>query len=186
MDDNTLNPDMFVSTTENIASPRCAFSRPACSELESVPGVAEMQRSVRRGRMFHGSPVMLLATELAKLGRRVKRHMIAGDEETMNRLAPQEKGVILSENLAALVKLRLGRHVELPTPTGMLRLPVVGIIRDSQIRWAPSSSSVSLYMPLFPGRHGGRVPRLSDSLALRRKKCAAAFSNASAGSVICS
>jgi putative ABC transport system permease protein len=38
--------------------------------------------------------------------------------------------VILSENLAALVKLGLGDTVELATPTGMLRLPVVGTIRD--------------------------------------------------------
>jgi putative ABC transport system permease protein len=73
---------------------------------------------------------MLVSTELAKVGRRVKRHMISGDEESMNRLASQEKGVILSENLAALVKLGLGDTVELATPTGMLRLPVVGTIRD--------------------------------------------------------
>src|ERR1039457_6182248 len=100
------------------------------AELESVPGVAEIQ-PVRMPRIqFHGYPVMLVSTELAKMGRHVKRHMISGDEETMNRLASQEKGVILSENLAALVKLRLGDTLELPTPTGMLRLPVVGTIRD--------------------------------------------------------
>src|ERR1039457_2903067 len=99
-------------------------------ELESVPGVADVH-PVRMPRIqFHGYPVMLVSTELAKMGRHVKRHMISGDEETMNRLASQEKGVILSENLAALVKLGLGDMLELPTPTGMLRLPVVGTIRD--------------------------------------------------------
>jgi len=46
----------------------------------------------------------------------VKRHMISGDEETMNRLASQEKGLILSENLAALVKLRLGDTVVVISP----------------------------------------------------------------------
>jgi len=127
---NTLNPDMFVSTTENIASHGARFPAGMQQELESVPGIAEVQ-TVRTPRMqFHGYPVMLVSTELAKVGRRVKRHIISGDEESMNRLASQEKGVILSENLAALLKLRLGDTLELPTPTGMLRLPVVGTIRD--------------------------------------------------------
>jgi putative ABC transport system permease protein len=127
---HTLNPDMFVSTTENIASHGARFPAGMQQELVSVPGVAEIQSERLPRLQFHGYPVLLLSTELAKLGRRVKRHMISGDEETMNRLASQGKGVILSENLAALVKLRLGDTLELATPTGMLRLPVVGTIRD--------------------------------------------------------
>ena len=127
---NTLNPDMFISTTENIASHGARFPAAMQQELESVPGVAEVH-PVRMPRIqFHGYPVMLVSTQLARVGRRVKRHIISGDEESMNRLASQEKGVILSENLAALVKLGLGDTVELATPTGMLRLPVVGTIRD--------------------------------------------------------
>src|SRR5260370_29317334 len=127
---NTLNPDMFSSTTENIASHGARFPAAMQKDLESVPGVAEVH-PVRMPRLqFHGYPVMLISTQLAKVGRRVKRRIISGDEESMNRLASQERGVILSENLAALVKLSLGDTVELATPTGMLRLPVVGTVRD--------------------------------------------------------
>ena len=126
-----------------------AFPAAMQQELESVPGVAEIQ-PVRMPRLqFHGYPVMLLSTELAKVGRRVKRHMIAGDEQTMNRLASQEKGVILSENLAALVKLKLGDMVELATPTGMLRLPVVGIIRDLSNQMGTIILERSLYVRYF-------------------------------------
>jgi putative ABC transport system permease protein len=127
---NTLNPDMFVSTTENIASHGARFPAAMQQELESVPGVAEVH-PVRMPRLqFHGYPVMLISTQLARVGRRVKHRITSGDEESMNRLASQEKGVILSENLAALVKLGLGDTVELATPAGMLRLPVVGTVRD--------------------------------------------------------
>ena len=127
---NTLNPDMFISTTENIASHGARFPAAMQQELESVPGVAEVH-PVRMPRLqFHGYPVMLVSTQLARVGRRVKRHITSGDEESMNRLASQEQGVILSENLAALVKLGLGDTVELATPTGILRLPVVGTVRD--------------------------------------------------------
>jgi len=146
---NTLNPDMFVSTTENIASHGARFPTSMQQELESVPGIAEIQPERLPRLQFHGYPVLLLSTELAKLGRRVKRHMISGDEETMNRLASQEKGLILSENLAALVKLRLGDNVELATPTGMLRLPVVGTIRDLSNQMGTIIIERSLYIRYF-------------------------------------
>jgi putative ABC transport system permease protein len=67
---------------------------------------------------------------MEKVARRVKRTSIAGDPNTMNRLAAEEKGVVIGENLAGLEKLKLGDPVDLATPTGPLHLPVVGIIRD--------------------------------------------------------
>jgi putative ABC transport system permease protein len=146
---NTLNPDMFISTTENIASHGARFPASMQQELESVPGVAEIQSERLPRLQFHGYPVMLLSTELAKVGRRVKRHMISGDEQTMNRLASQEKGVILSENLSALAKLKLGDMVELATPTGMLRLPVVGTIRELSNQMGTIILERSLYVRYF-------------------------------------
>ena len=146
---NTLNPDMFVSTTENIASHGARFPAGMQQELENVPGIAEIQPERMPRLQFHGYPVLLISTELAKMGRRVKRHMISGDEQSMNRLASQEKGLILSENLAALVKLHLGDTVELPTPTGMLRLPVVGTIRDLSNQMGTIILERSLYVRYF-------------------------------------
>ena len=127
---NTLNPDLFLSTTQNIASQGAHFPASMQRDVESIPGVAEVQ-AVRMPRIrFRSLPVMLVTAELDKISRRVKRHMIAGDEATMNRLASEGKGVILSENLAALTKLRLGDTVEIPATGETLRLPIVGIIRD--------------------------------------------------------
>jgi putative ABC transport system permease protein len=48
----------------------------------------------------------------------------------MTRLAAAGKGTIVSDSFATLQNLRLGDPVDLPTPSGVLRLPVVGIIRD--------------------------------------------------------
>jgi len=93
-------------------------------DVAGVPGVAEVQ-PVRMPRIqFHGLPVMLVSADLAKVSRRVKRHMIAGDEAAMNRLSSEGKGVILSENLSALTKIRLGDTVVLPAPAETLRLSV--------------------------------------------------------------
>jgi putative ABC transport system permease protein len=127
---NTLNPDLFLSTTQNIASHGAHFPASMLRDVESVPGVADVQ-AVRMPRIqFRGLPVMLISLDQVRVARRVKRHMIAGDEAVMTRLVSQEQGVIVSENLAALARLGMGDIVELPAPTGILRMPVVGIIRD--------------------------------------------------------
>jgi putative ABC transport system permease protein len=64
------------------------------------------------------------------MARRVHRIVAAGDPDQMNRLAAEDKGVIVAQNLANLQNLRLGEMLEIPTPTGPLRLPVVGVVRD--------------------------------------------------------
>ena len=61
--------------------PRLRASRPACNRSWKVfPASRRSSRSALPRLQFHGYPVLLLSTELAKLGRRVKRHMISGDE----------------------------------------------------------------------------------------------------------
>ncbi|HXK07860.1 MAG TPA: FtsX-like permease family protein [Verrucomicrobiae bacterium] len=146
---NTLNPDLFLSTTQNIASQGAHFPASMQQEVESVPGVAEVQ-AVRMPRIrFHDLPVMLVSAEIAKIAGRVKRHMVAGDENEMNRLTAEGKGVILSENLAALTRLRLGDTVELPAPGETLRLPVVGVIRDLSNQMGTIIMDRSLYIRAF-------------------------------------
>jgi putative ABC transport system permease protein len=127
---NTLNPDFFVSASESLAARDFHFPAGMYHELEKVPGIDEVQ-PVRTARVqFRGKPVMIVAVELTKVRRRVHGTEVAGDPQAMYTLAAQEKGVIIAENLAGLEKLRLGDPVPLDTPTGPLRLPVVGIIRD--------------------------------------------------------
>ena len=127
---DTLNPDVFVSTSENFSARDFHFPPSMQQALEAVPGVAEVQpvRSVRV--QYRGLPLLIVAIDEAKVGKRVRRHVIAGDLATMDRLAASGQGVIVAENLAALLKLKLGDTFELPAPNGMLRLPVVGVIRD--------------------------------------------------------
>jgi putative ABC transport system permease protein len=127
---NTLNPDLFVSTSQNIASR--SFTLPASlrSGIEQIPGVDEVQ-PVRMARLqFRGQPIMLVALELASVGARIHPIATAGDPAVMYRTASEEKGLILAENLAELLHIRLGDVLQLDAPAGTLHLPVVGIIRD--------------------------------------------------------
>ena len=48
----------------------------------------------------------------------------------MFRRAGSGEGVLVADNLAQLRNLKLGETIELPSPSGILRLPIVGIVVD--------------------------------------------------------
>ena len=125
-----LNPDLFVSPSESIVAHDFRFPIGMQKEIAQIPGIDEVQ-AVRRPRIpFKGIPAMLLVTEFEKLSRRIHRTVIAGDPRTMDAVVGQEKGVMLSETLATRHNMHLGDTLELNTPSGLLRMPVVGIVSD--------------------------------------------------------
>jgi putative ABC transport system permease protein len=129
----SLNPDLFVAASERLASPDFHFPASLGPQLEKIPGV-DMVQPVRTARIqFRDQPVMIVAVELEKLGARIQRErlFVEGNPDTAYRVAAEEKGLLVAENLARLDHIRLGETLELDTPSGPLRLPVVGVIRDN-------------------------------------------------------
>lgn len=128
--DNTLNPDLFVTSGATLTDRNYRFPGTMTAELEGIEGIAEVQR-VRNARVqMAGEPVLLIAMEVRKGMTRSPRHAISGDLEDMIREASAGRGVIGSENFASLRHLRVGDRVDLPSPQGPLSLPLVGVIRD--------------------------------------------------------
>jgi len=127
----TMNPDFFVTTSELISSRTFHFPGSMGDGLRQIPGIAEVQ-PVRIVRInFRGSPVMLVAIDSASIARRTRgRKVTAGDFDAMYRAAAEQKGLIIADNLAQLQKLKLGEMLQIATPSGMLRLPVAGILKD--------------------------------------------------------
>jgi putative ABC transport system permease protein len=129
--DTTMNPDFFVTTSEVLATRTFHFPDSMTAALRGIPGIAEVQ-PVRVVRVdFGGSPVMLVAADLASIARRTRgRRVTAGDFDEMYRIAAAQKGVVIADNLAQLQKLKLGQMLEIASPSGVLRLPVAGILKD--------------------------------------------------------
>jgi putative ABC transport system permease protein len=127
----TLNPDLFVSTASNLNSRSFRFPGSMLKELAAVDGVDEVQ-PVRTLNVTVGeTPVVLVVVPMEAIARRTPdRHVVAGDYSEMHRRAAEGKGVVISENLALLQNIGLGADVSIPTPAGILRTPVVGIVRD--------------------------------------------------------
>ena len=128
--DVAFNPDLFVTTSEQITARSFRFPASMRDGLVSIPGVEEVQ-SVRTPRVLvRGTSVMLIALEAESAGRRVPLPAVAGRNDEMYKLAAEGKGIIASENFALLQHVKLGDVLELPSPDGVLRVPVVGIILD--------------------------------------------------------
>jgi putative ABC transport system permease protein len=128
--DSTLNPHLFITASPNISMRTFAFPESFCREVAQVDGVDEAQ-FVRNARVpFRGAPVAVVSVEIGRLARRVTRKSLVGDTGEMYRLAAEGKGVIVSDSFSELRGVRFGETIEIPTPRGLLALPVVGIVRD--------------------------------------------------------
>jgi len=79
---------------------------------------------------LHGSPVMIVSSDLESLGRRVKPKVVFGNGDTMYPRAAKGEGVILADNLANMLRVKLDDIIEIPSPAGMLKLRVLGITID--------------------------------------------------------
>src|SRR5262245_21444130 len=128
--ETALNPDFFLSPSANLVARAITFPGEVGDAIARVPGVAQVQL-VRNARVpFRDVPVLVLAIETEKLSGTVQRHPVAGTLEEMNRLTSQGSGMIVSDNFAQIHQMRMGDVVDLPTPSGLLKLPIVGIVRD--------------------------------------------------------
>jgi len=128
--DNALNPDFFVAPTENLSMRSLTFPEEISSTIEKTEGVDQVQL-VRDARVtYRGVPVMVIAIETEKVASTVHRLPVQGSQDEMNRLTAAGKGVFISESFSTNLKTGMGDIVDLPTPSGVLKLPVVGIIRD--------------------------------------------------------
>lgn len=144
--DTALNPDFFVTPSENLASRTFSFPAKVGSQVAAVEGVEQAQL-VRSSRvLFRGVPVTLVAVEVAKLAQKVRRRPIAGDMNEMYRLTAEGKGALISDAFAGLRNVRFGEVIELPTPNGLLRLRVVGITRDYSDQQGSVLIDRSVYM----------------------------------------
>jgi putative ABC transport system permease protein len=115
-------------------------------ELEGMADVAAVQavRAIRAP--VDGWPVMIVGIEMLKsAGLNSAKRVVAGDFLQMHRLAGEGRGIIVTENLAILRNLHMGDMVTLPAPTGVLRLPIVGVFRD----YANQTGAVYMDLALF-------------------------------------
>jgi putative ABC transport system permease protein len=148
--ETTLNPDFFVTTSQELSARTFHFPGSMAGGLRQIPGIAEVQpvRVIRTD--YNGGPIMLVAFDSLAVARRTRgRKVIAGDFDGMYRQMAEGKGLIASENLASLRHLKLGDMVQIAAPAGMLRLPIAGIVRDYSNQLGCVFVDLSVYRRLW-------------------------------------
>jgi putative ABC transport system permease protein len=108
---------------------------------------------------------------------------VEGDSDEMYRLAAEGKGVIASENFTRLHGAKLGEVLEIATPSGILRTPILGVVRDFSDqqgslllqrdvfirRWNDDAVNV-FRIYLKPGANGAQVrQRILDTFGTRQR-----------------
>ena len=125
-----LNPDLFVTPSESLTTRSFRFPGAMADELRSIPGIGMVQ-SVRIARVpIRGVPIMFVAVDVGTLRSRTQVPVMGGNPATMYDLTAAGKGLLVSENFAILHGFKVGDMVEIPTPAGMLRMPVLGVVTD--------------------------------------------------------
>jgi len=125
-----LNPDMFLTATQNITDRSFRFPGAFAEEIREIPGIRRMQL-VRNSRiLYKGNPVMVVSVDIGNLLPESYLPPVAGDSATMYRVAAEGKGFILSDNFAQLYNVKHNEILVVNTPSGPLSLPVAGIVRD--------------------------------------------------------
>jgi putative ABC transport system permease protein len=128
--DSFLNADLLVLASENGTNRSFHFPDEMTPALASLEGVADVQRMRSNKISVKGASILLVAIDMDKALGRSSGRVIAGDPKQMYHLATAGKGVIISENCGMLQNMAMGDTVEIPSPSGLLHLPVVGIVTD--------------------------------------------------------
>jgi putative ABC transport system permease protein len=128
--DTSLNADLFVMPSQRLDLRTTRFPAEMAEEIAAVPGVGRVQM-FRNGRIkFQGVPIMLVAIQMDSVAQTNRHPPIAGNASEMYRKAAAGEGLIVSDSLAQLHQLALGQTLEVASPHGMIRLPIVGIVLD--------------------------------------------------------
>lgn len=168
-----LSPDLFVTAEgENLSARSFAFPGSMAEGLAKIAGVAAVQ-SLRSVRVpVGGTPIVVFSTDIAARPAGARLPLVEGDAAQAYHRAAAGQGVIAAENLMRLRGLRLGQELAIPSPSGIVRLPITGVVRDFSdqqgsilmdrsvfIRYWKDDSANSFVIFLKPGADAARVRR---------------------------
>ncbi len=122
---------LCVSPSQSLTRRRdFRFPESMGAQLRAIPGIGDVQL-VRDARIdIQGKPTMFVAADINDLRKHATLPPVAGNTEDMFRRAEQGKAVLASENFAMLRGFKLGDVVDIPSPSGVLHLPIAGIVTD--------------------------------------------------------
>ena len=128
--DDVITSDIYVRSSAKLLRPDFRFAPELREELLAIPGVRAVE-SFRSERVaFRGVDIYLASIEIEGMMRRTRHEFQQGDAETFERGLVHEGKCAVSDNFYGLYRLGVGDVLELPTPKGMVRLPIAAVFTD--------------------------------------------------------
>jgi putative ABC transport system permease protein len=127
---STLNTDLIVMPSPRLDLRAVRFPASIAAEIKALPGVGRVQMFRFTRINLRGVPITAVALEMHSVAETAQSRPVAGNVDSMYRLAAAGKGLIVSDNLSQRLRLSLGDEIEIPAPYGAIRMPVVGIVVD--------------------------------------------------------
>ena len=127
---NSINADLFITTTEGARSRTWHFSEELAQKVAALPGVKRLENVRFVFLPYAVDQVALVALEFDGWFERATLEIEGADAKTARRLVTSGEGVIVARNFATRYGLGVGDRLKLATPTEPFDRPIVGIIED--------------------------------------------------------
>jgi putative ABC transport system permease protein len=144
-----LNPDFFVTGSPTLTGRDYRFPEAMTGPLAAIAGIDSVQRMRQVRVQYRDGLILLMATDVAGLGRTSPRTPLQGKPADMYVRTAAGEAAIASENLASAYGLRAGDTIELRVPTGTIRLPLAGVVREYTDQQGSLMIDLSLYRRLW-------------------------------------
>ena len=99
-------------------------------ELEAVPGVLSADPWRKVSLNYNGKSVLLSTIDVARRSKYSNYVVAQGSTKDLLRLMPNQDNVVVSEPFATIFRVKQGDTIDLPTPSGIVRFGVVGVVVD--------------------------------------------------------
>jgi putative ABC transport system permease protein len=125
-----LNSDLVVATSTLLRSTSYHFSEDMGNRISALPEVKSVENVRFTFIPFQGDSAAVIAIEMNGFLARASDAIEGGSSRHVRELLPRGEGVLVSNNFSARWRCRVGGRVRLNAPTGVLDLPILGIVED--------------------------------------------------------
>jgi len=125
-----LNADLVVATSALLRSTSYHFSEDMGHRISALPEVKSVENVRFTFIPFQGDTAALSSIEMDSFLARAPDSVEDANVNDVPERLSRGEGALISKNFAARWKFRVGGRVRLNAPTGVLDLPVLGIVED--------------------------------------------------------
>ncbi len=126
--DVSVTADLFVRASAKFNMTVYRFAPQLRESIRPIPGIAAVG-SLRHDMIhFRGERVKLAVLDEEGVRLHLRQDYKAGTQAEAQQALRSGQGCVVSENFSTRYTLGLGDVVELPSPTGLLRLPIAAVV----------------------------------------------------------